>query len=229
MATLVLRFPGGRYHATATGHHVNEGVVEWPPSPWRMLRALIACGYATHHWSALPSTARSLVESLAGVLPEYRLPQSSLGHSRHYMPLGTLDKGREKTALVYDTFAHVGEEAMWVRWPVSLGVEEQALFASLAENLGYLGRSESWVLARAVSDDEALPTAGRAFPHEDGSRPDRGYEQLALHASDSVVDYAGWRAKEVEAALRQALGGTTEKKPTKAQQKKRAAIEQGYP
>ena len=40
--TLKLTFPGGRYHATPWGRHVNEGVPEWPPSPWRLLRALVA-------------------------------------------------------------------------------------------------------------------------------------------------------------------------------------------
>jgi CRISPR-associated protein Csb2 len=40
--TLQLIFPAGRYHATPWGRHVNEGVPEWPPSPWRLLRALIA-------------------------------------------------------------------------------------------------------------------------------------------------------------------------------------------
>ena len=37
-----LKFPAGRYHATPWGRHVNEGVPEWPPSPWRLLRALVA-------------------------------------------------------------------------------------------------------------------------------------------------------------------------------------------
>ena len=37
-----LTFPAGRYHATPWGRHVNEGVPEWPPSPWRLLRALVA-------------------------------------------------------------------------------------------------------------------------------------------------------------------------------------------
>ena len=40
--TLKLTFPAGRYHATPWGRHVNEGVPEWPPSPWRLLRALVA-------------------------------------------------------------------------------------------------------------------------------------------------------------------------------------------
>ena len=48
MPTLKLRFPGGRYHATPWGHHVNEGLIEWPPGPWRLLRALIACGFSSH-------------------------------------------------------------------------------------------------------------------------------------------------------------------------------------
>jgi len=42
MPLIELRFPAGRYHATPWGSHVNEGAVEWPPSPWRLLRALIA-------------------------------------------------------------------------------------------------------------------------------------------------------------------------------------------
>ena len=38
--TLVLTFPWGRYHANPWGRHVNEGAVELPPSPWRLLRAV---------------------------------------------------------------------------------------------------------------------------------------------------------------------------------------------
>ena len=40
MLVIELTFPSGRYHATAWGHHVNEGVPEWPPSPYRLVRAL---------------------------------------------------------------------------------------------------------------------------------------------------------------------------------------------
>ena len=229
MATLVLRFPGGRYHATATGHHVNEGVIEWPPSPWRLIRALIACGYSTQGWSTVPPVARKLVERLSGALPEYRLPEAVLGHSRHYMPVGVLDKGREKTTLVYDTFAHIGEGVLWVRWPIALEDEEATLFASLAENLGYLGRSESWVVARSVSDDEPLPPSGRSIPHDEGSRPGRAYEHVALQAPERVDAYAEWRANEVGSALRAAFGEDLTKKLTKANQKKRDVIEQGYP
>ena len=33
MTAVALRFLAGRFHATPWGHHVNEGVPEWPPSP----------------------------------------------------------------------------------------------------------------------------------------------------------------------------------------------------
>ena len=42
MLAIRFLFPAGRYHATPWGRHVNEADVEWPPSPWRLLRALIA-------------------------------------------------------------------------------------------------------------------------------------------------------------------------------------------
>ena len=48
MPTVSIRFPGGHYHATPWGSSPNEGLVEWPPSPWRLLRALLACGFAEH-------------------------------------------------------------------------------------------------------------------------------------------------------------------------------------
>ena len=45
MTRILFSFPGGRYHATPWGSHVNEGLVEWPPSPWRLLRPFIATAY----------------------------------------------------------------------------------------------------------------------------------------------------------------------------------------
>jgi CRISPR-associated protein Csb2 len=40
--TLAICFPAGRYHANPWDRAVNEGATEWPPSPWRILRALVA-------------------------------------------------------------------------------------------------------------------------------------------------------------------------------------------
>lgn len=230
MATLVFTFPAGRYHATPSGNHVNEGLVEWPPSPWRVVRALLACGFATQGWEQVPPAGRRLIGALCAVLPEYRLPPAALGHSRHYMPTAVLDKGREKTTLVLDSFADVGRGELWLRWPTALDPEAGALLRRLVENLGYLGRSESWVVGRLVDDSAPMPHVGRAFPHVEGERPSRGFEQISLVAPELPERYASWRDQEVQLAAQElGLVGEGKMKPTQAQLKKRKVLEEGYP
>ena len=63
MTVLELRFPAGRYHATPWGRHVNEGAVEWPPSPWRIVRALIATWYLKAR-EISEGTIRALADAL---------------------------------------------------------------------------------------------------------------------------------------------------------------------
>jgi CRISPR-associated protein Csb2 len=144
------------------------------------------------------------------------------------MPTAKMKDGREDTTLVLDTFADVGDGALWVRWPTKVDEEAQQLFDVLVEHLGYLGRSESWVLGESISDDVPLPQAGLAFPHSDRARPGRGFEQIALSAPDVQSDYATWRNGEVDAATKE-LKLQMGKKPTKAQQKKIDAIQSAYP
>ena len=134
MPTVKIRFPGGCYHATPWGHHVNEGLIEWPPSPWRLLRAFIACGFTSQCWSELPPVARRLIDKLATVLPLYLLPAASAAHSRHFMPVGVLAKGREQTTLVFDTWANVGSGELFIHWPCELDVEESELLGTLASD-----------------------------------------------------------------------------------------------
>ena len=203
MPTLQLRFPGGRYHATPWGHHVNEGQIEWPPSPWRLLRALVACGFTTQRWSEVPPVARQLIEKLAGVLPSYRLPAASAAHSRHFMPIGTLEKGRERTTLVFDTWANMGDEKLLVRWDCELTDEETRQLKQLAECLGYLGRSESWVEAELVEDEVLTSLDFDAFPHRDGidPGPQWEWEQVSLMAPIPPGEYATWQNQKVDAAL----------------------------
>src|SRR3990172_961586 len=101
---IALSFPGGRFHATPWGRHVNEGVPEWPPSPWRMLRALVAAAHAGSASDDERRRAYSLVLRLVRP-PSFFLPPAAIGHTRHYMPINELE--RSKTALVFDTFVTV--------------------------------------------------------------------------------------------------------------------------
>lgn len=214
MPTLQIRFPAGRYHATPPGHHVNEGLIEWPPSPWRLLRALIACGFNTQHWTEVPETARSLMEKFAEVAPTYRLPRAAAAHSRHYMPLGVIEKGREKTTLVFDTWADVTNEPLLVRWDCELMDDEQQLLARLAANLNYLGRSESWVEAELVDDGE-WPNGFNVFAQQEAGHPGPGWEQTTLLAPLNPGEFLDWREHRVAEALEGLPMPTGKKKPPK--------------
>lgn len=201
MLTLEIRLPAGRYHATPGGHHVNEGQIEWPPSPWRLVRAFLATGYATLGWERVPSPGIRLVEKLSCELPRYGLPPASAGHSRHYMPLAKLEKGREATTLVFDTWADVGDGRIRVNWPIELDTDERALIEALAGRMGYLGRSESWVEVEASFDRD--PTEPNAWPCE-GSEPARPQmEQVLLTAPVPAPALEGWLAQERDRLARE--------------------------
>lgn len=204
--TLSFAFPGRRYHATPWGHHVNEGLIEWPPSPWRLLRALLATGYTKLHWNsaAPPAPARALLAKLASEAPRYRLPEAIATHSRHYMPLGRFDNGREQTTMVLDTWAQIDDDSIGVHWNIALTAEEREVLATLVREMGYLGRSESWVEGRLL--DAANIDEFDVFSGEFRDRPGAGWEQVALLAPVPETTYQAWR----EGAVVEAIAGLPE-------------------
>lgn len=205
MPTLILHFPAGRYHATPWGNHVNEGLIEWPPSPWRLLRTLLATGYSKLDWQrdVPPPVACRLIEKLADSLPCYLLPKAIGTHSRHYMPLASLDKGRgvEKTTLVFDTWARLNGD-LAVTWDVLLDHDETELLAELSRKMSYLGRSESWVEAHLARPNEPFPKGEKCWPEENSHPPEPGWEQVSLIAPISVNKYNDWRKVAVTEAIK---------------------------
>ena len=230
--SIAFRFLAERYHATPFGHHVNEGLIEWPPSPWRLLRALISVGYTSGAWNGAgpPAAARGLFEKLAAELPCYRLPPAVGAHSRHYMPVGALDGGtkREKTTLVFDTWARLGDEEMTVAWKdVRLDRAESSLLDDLVQCLNYLGRSESWVEGRVIWEGEPVPEPN-CFPERRGEMPGHGWEPITLLAPVSVSDFAAWRTKQLDGALA-GLPSPDGRKPSRALLRKREKAAEPWP
>lgn len=225
MATLFIRFPSRRYHATPWGHHVNEGLIEWPPSPWRLLRALLSVGYTSGMWDGHgpPASARGMFEKLASVLPVFHLPRACGAHSRHYMPTEKQNKnGLPVTTLVFDTWAQVDGEGLGITWDVALRDEERLLLSDMAERLGYLGRSESWVEMRLLADDEPMPKGELCAPCNDPPPP--GLEQITLLAPQTAADYRKWRLEAEESVLRSSTG-----KAGKVSKKKMEKEMEAYP
>lgn len=193
MLCISFEFPARRYHATPWGHHVNEGLVEWPPSPWRILRALLATGYAKLGWSEVPTEMRGLVETLSATLPTYRPPPATVGHTRHYMPIKGWKRGVQATSLVIDAFV-CPQGPLGVLWNVAVPPQQQQLVAELLARLTYLGRAESRVKGRLVSPD-ALP-AGRDVSVE---RRDPDDDPVRLLAPLPVDEYERWRGEHRDA------------------------------
>src|SRR5437899_6811763 len=90
MTTIELRFLANRFHATPWGRHVNEGVPEWPPSPYRLLRALYDV-WKRKHPDMPEATVASVFEALAAQPPRFRLPEATMSHTRAYLSSNTED------------------------------------------------------------------------------------------------------------------------------------------
>jgi CRISPR-associated protein Csb2 len=142
MTVIECTFPtGGRLHATPWGRHVNEGATEWPISPWRIQRALVATWYLKARQDIEQPRIVSLMEALAGEAPSFQLPPAVQSHTRHYMPGRGTDKPK-----VFDTFIHTSQH-LRVQWPVDLDEDLRSALDLLCQRLTYLGRAESIVQA----------------------------------------------------------------------------------
>jgi len=83
MIGIRLHFLAGRFHSTPWGSHVNEGAVEWPPSPWRLLRALVAVFKRARPVGVGEDQVQRIVGALSAT-PSFYLPPAATGHTRHY-------------------------------------------------------------------------------------------------------------------------------------------------
>ena len=162
---LTLRFLNGRFHATRWGENpAADAYGEWPPSPWRLLRALAAAwfsGGSTQAHDHPETVLRGLLTKLAEAAPSFYLPPNSWrsGPLKSYQPTGsewdvkTKTDQREKGAqrvvsrtLVEDHFVALPPgEAVWWIWGESdkLSDAERDLLSRLCRRVSYFGRAES--------------------------------------------------------------------------------------
>jgi CRISPR-associated protein Csb2 len=187
--TIAVRFPWGRYHATPWGRHVNEAAIEFPPSPWRLLRALFSTwkGRAPELDEA---TVHKLLEQLLAP-PSYRVPEYIEAHTRHYMP--DITDGTDK---VIDAFAVFERDAeLLVTWPVDIDEAQRSALAVLVERLPYIGRAESICDARIVPTSNAPVTGTLIEPLTDDVVAD---EVLRLLVLDHPLDFSALVARTTD-------------------------------
>ena len=179
MIGLRVSFDLGRYHSTPWGSNVNDGAVEWPPSPWRLLRALYAVGRT--HLGMQPQRTdldRALASLASAQPPVFELPAAKPAHTRHYMPVPS---GKtERSAKVIDGFLAIDPDADLIAWwDVNLDADAGDALSAAARRLGHLGRSESVCTAELVTG--AGPSDPVAVPLGDAQlEPAEGTETIDL-------------------------------------------------
>ena len=153
------RFVAGRFHATRWRQNPFEDIYgEWPPSPWRLLRALAArwFQYARETGDEDEGRLQALLGALAGELPGFYLPDLVWrGRAlKQYQPTGLAWSDpaanaaaikRTATTLVADTYWCISpnETVVW-SWPeLQLDSTQRVLLAQLLRRLLYFGRAES--------------------------------------------------------------------------------------
>ncbi len=222
MITLSFSFPARRYHATPWDAHVNEGRVEWPPSPWRLCRGLISVGYTKLDWAGnIPKDAVSLVRKLQSVLPAYALPSATESHSRHYMPLREWARINNKpstvpaTEKVFDAFLRFESDdaRLLVQFDVELTDDERCCLAQMAEGMTYLGRAESWVEVSVLSDGQVEDiSADLKWCRADTVSGGRPVRLLVAQSEDAFQE---WRSEAIARAQAQLTAVEVEKAAAK--------------
>lgn len=167
MATiLAVRLPWGRFHATPWGHHVNEARIEWPPSPWRLVRGL----YATWQ-SRAPHLPAELVLPVLDTLaepPAYHLPDHMEATTRHYLPDHVSRKvaGQQtSTDKVVDAFAATARGAILrLQWITDLQPAQRRVLDDLVSLMPYLGRADALTEMWLESDDASDATGSWLYP-----------------------------------------------------------------
>ena len=144
MLVITIHFLNGAYYATSWGTHVQEGIPEWPPSVWRLMRVIITVWKGTT--SELEDrTVWPIIKKIISEIPCFNLPAVQVCHTGH-MPIS------KKRTPVLATFVATGDKPVHVIWQnVSLDKSEMGVLNRILANMHYFGRAESWCVVSASS------------------------------------------------------------------------------
>lgn len=147
MLTLRVNFPWGRYYAHPWGQNpVRIAEAEWPPSPWRLLRALAAAWFRKHPGQQPSSELVEMLESLGQQLPLIELPKVNFSKTVHYQP--SFENSAFKRVRHENHFVAVGGDVRF-QWQLESAnghsVERRVTsqLEHLVREISYFGRAES--------------------------------------------------------------------------------------
>jgi CRISPR-associated protein Csb2 len=184
---LVLRqeFPLGRLHATPWRvNPFDDPHGEWPPSPWRLVRAVTARWY---QWAREAEREPDLaqLEMLQGALCKstyaFHLPPNARNGSplRHYHPTDFGWRPAEKkkagtrsygTSLVQDNYWCVppNSPVWWILEGDDWNDELRAVLAECLARMTYFGRAETLARIRVAGSTDEIPRSNCALTGKRG-------------------------------------------------------------
>jgi CRISPR-associated protein Csb2 len=167
MTTIQLTFPWGRYYAHPWGINPTRlREPEWPPSPWRLQRALVSAWFRAHPGQVPDALCIALVESLSRELPEIGTGKVSFGHTVHWQPNYGAAGTEDKADAAYKNTRHENHFAavsgtVFFRWPnMDLAPQLRRTLETLLAELTYFGRAESLCHAEICETEPASNDTG---------------------------------------------------------------------
>jgi len=170
MLTIQINLLWNRYHAHPWGQNPGRTTeAEWPPSPWRLLRALAAAWFRTYPGQAVSPELKTLLETLARKLPLIGVGKVSFARAVHYQP----NYRHSASNAAFASYGRVRHENLFAvtadpicfRWiDIELASEQQKLLAALLENVTYFGRADSICEATLISGGESSNQLGWCEP-----------------------------------------------------------------
>jgi len=162
-----------QYQANDWYHAHCEGKLDWPPAPWRILRAIVAGSYNIDLPSKHQATLKGLLHKMAQVKPEYYLPQAS--YIQHRSPRPQMKPGKPlqkepgkppetdpgKTLYAAGLLLDEQDSTIYIYYPLELNETEDLVLRLIFKGLTYLGRREAaakWELVETMPESNATPT-----------------------------------------------------------------------
>jgi CRISPR-associated protein Csb2 len=169
MIHIKVQFHTNQYQACAWGNHHSEGVIDWPPAPWRILRAILAGSYNVALSDKHQPTLKALLHKLASALPSYTLPPTTYIQHRSPRPqvnLKTAKVGPGKVLYSAGLLMSSTQNALYIHYPLTLLETEELVLSLCLSGLTYFGRKESVATLALV---EEAPESN-AEPDSQGTR-----------------------------------------------------------
>ena len=152
MLSIKIKFLNGRYHSTPWGKNVNEGMVEWPPSPFRFIRGMIDT-WKRKRMELEDEKVMEVIKKLSKEPPVFYLPPASSSHKRVFLSANKADPSKKN--LIFDAFVVLKKDSpLYMLWnELTLNSEDIKILNSILSSMNYLGRSESWIEASSCQSE----------------------------------------------------------------------------